>query len=357
MQIHEVTKRSLRENVLSNIASGVLGANIPGNQASIERDVAASAEKLRAQGYGQDKPELDPQQAIAGVQQNTAQQQYIKGLVAQWQKDAPKTEPAPVSAKPVAPAQATPGTDASTAKTKGLSKPGVKVEPTPSITIGSVGRLTKGDGGLWYNEKGQPVTDPAQVAKIDKAFKDQEYRRKQFQQTAMVREAPEEYTTTGGIVVPGGAKSDQKSTTAPDSTAYRSHFENWAAKKILTKEPVTRQTITLDAVKSSAIGNDLEQALNQVVATAGDSQKNAEAVKNYLTMAVAGVVIKTQELRAKNTGGGAGEARVGQGIVTQQELRNRLSQEVGINSKQLDSLKKLGQDPAVRQAMSKFFGV
>jgi len=338
MQIHEVTKKPLAEGIFDAFQSP-------------DKMAAQAAEKLRAQGYGQPRPELTPQQAMDGVQQNTAQQQYIMGLVAQWQKDAPKVEPTP--AKPTVGTATTPGVKDKKSAAGPTKAATPQKSSLPSITVGGK-LLTKGPDGLWHGEDGRAVQDPAQAAKIDKAYRDQEYRRKQFQQTAMVREAPEEYTTPGGIVVPKGSTTDQKAAT-PEPSAYRSNFETWAAKKILTKEPVTRQTITLDAVKSSAIGNDLEQALSQVVATAGDTQKNAEAVKKYLTLAVAGVVMKTQELRSKTTG--AGDSGGGQGIVTQQELRNRLSQEVGLNSTQLNNLVKIGQDPSVRRAIMKLFGV
>ena len=67
MQIHEIT-RPLKEGTLGNIGrgfiSGLTGADIPQSQASIEKDAAAAAEKLRAQGYGQPAKEISVQDAV-----------------------------------------------------------------------------------------------------------------------------------------------------------------------------------------------------------------------------------------------------------------------------------------------------
>jgi hypothetical protein len=319
MQIHELTKKPLTEGIFDTFQSP-------------DKIAAQAAEKLRAQGYGQPRPAMSADQAIGSVQKNTAQQQYIKGLVAQWQQQAPKSTP-------VAPAAvATPTT---TAPFAGRSA------PLPTVTVDGK-LLTKGPDGLWHGEDGRAVTDTAQVAKIDKA-----YYTGMRNQKGTVKEA----FRTPQQTAAARAQRRRPSAGSVAADPYKSAFEDWAAKKLLTKEPVTRETITLDAIKNTAIGSQLDQALAQVVATVSDPQKNAVAVNNYLTTAVAGVVMKTQELRDKqNTGTTGGGARVGQGIVTQQDLRNRLQQQVGLNPTQLDALKKLGSDPAARQAMLKLFG-
>lgn len=351
MQIHEITKRTLKEGILGNIgrgfASGLTGADIPQSQASIEKDAAAAAEKLRAQGYGQPRALPTVQDAVAGVQKNPQQQQFIKGLVTQWQQQAPKVQPAAATAQTVT----TPAANKTT------------VSPTPTVTIGSVGLLTKGDDGYWYNEKGQPVTDPAQAAKIDKAFKDQEYRKAQTKMTAMVKEAFRTPQQTAALKAQRAA-GRQPATATPvvdPTNSYQTAFEKWAAEKLLTREPSTRQIISLDDVKKTDIRDELDRALAQVVATAGDAQKNAVAVNNYLTIAVAGVTRKSQELKqAGNKGGSAGAVSVGTpggAIMTQPELRDKLNQEAGINANQVEALKKIAQDPAARQALLKSLGV
>ena len=336
MQIHEITKFSLNEGLFDAFKSP-------------EQIAAQAAQKLQAQGYGQRKPLPSVQDSVAAVQKNPAQQQYIKGLVAQWQQSAPKAPTPDTTATTTA---------ATTAKTKTAATPQKSGQPT--ITIGGK-LLTKGGDGLWHGETGAAVTDPAQAAKIDKAYQDQEYRKKQFQQTAIVREAPAEYTTPSGIVVPGGAKTDTTPATA--TAGYRDAFVKWAGEKLRTNLPRIG-TITLDDVKATDIRDELDRAQAQVVATAGDPAKNTVAVNNYLTVAVAGIARLSQKMRQDsvygatdkpNTATSTGQA--GQAIVTQQEIQNKLSQEVGLSNAQIEQLKKLGQDPAARAALLKSFGV
>jgi hypothetical protein len=333
MQIHEVTKKQLQEGLFDTFKTP-------------EKIAAQAAQKLQAQGYGQPKPLPAVQDSVSAVQKNPAQQQYIKGLVSQWQQIAPK--PTPVAPKST-------GTEPN-APFAGRSA------PLPTVTVDGK-LLTKGPDGLWHGEDGRAVTDPAQVAKIDKA-----YYTGMRNQKGTVKEAPQEYTTPSGIVVPGGAKTDTAPATA--SSGYRDAFVKWAGEKLRTKDPVTRQTITLDQVNATDIKDELDRALDQVVNTADDPAKNAVAVNNYLTIAVAGVARKSQELRQDDaygivrdkgnkvaSSGATTPGTAGQAIVTQQEIQNKLTQEVGLSNSQIEQLKKLGQDPAARAALLKSFGV
>lgn len=318
MQIHEITLRRVDEGIGSAIG-GMFGD--PAAQA------ARAAGKMQAAGQGQSVPLPTIQQAIANVQKNPAQQQYIKGLVASWQKIAPV----------VAPAVSTPVVSRSSATTK---------SSLPSITFN--GKLvTKGPDGMWHGETGATVQDPVQIAKIEKAYQDQELRNKQFQQTAIVKEAPAEYTTSGGIIVPGNAKTDtSKSAPTIDNSVYQTKFEEWAAKNLQTTEPTTRQTITLDDIKKTDIGDELSRALTQVVTTAGDAQKNSVAVNNYLTIAVAGVAREAQASRQDSRSGSRPIS--GNGI---------LSQDVGLTAAQVDAMRRLAQDPFTRDTLIKSLGL
>jgi hypothetical protein len=323
MQIHEITKKHLQEGLLGDIGrgmvSGVTGVDIPQSRSAIDKNSATFAKKLQAQGYGQPKPLPSVRDSVATVQKNPAQQQYIKGLVSQWQQSAPQ---APV-------AQPTATTTPAQAKIKTATTPQRSAQP--SITIGGK-LLTKGGDGLWHGETGAAVTDPAQAAKIDRAYQDQEYRKKQFRQTAIVREA-----------------------LATTSNGYRDAFIKWAGEKLRTVDPDTGQTITLDRVNKTDVKDELDRALAQVVATAEDPAKNTVAVNNYLTIAVAGIARESQRLKSKNAKT-SGDAPTGQAIVTQQEIRDKLAK-AGLNPKQLEQLKQLAQDPAARQALLKSFGV
>jgi hypothetical protein len=265
-------------------------------------------------------------------------------LVAQWQQSAPKSTPAATAPAPK------PTDTKPTAPFAGRSA------PLPTVTV-SGKLLTKGPNGLWHGEDGRAVTDPAQAAKIDKA-----YYTGMRNQKGTVKEAPQEYTTPSGIVVPGGAKTDQTPATA--TTEYRDAFVKWAGEKLRTVDPATRQTITLDQVNKTDIKDELDRAMTQVVATAGDPTKNAVAVNNYLTIAVAGVARVSQNLRQDSVYGAtdksdntASTGQPGQAIVTQQEIRNTLSREVNLSNDQIEQLQKLVQNPAARAALLKSFGV
>jgi hypothetical protein len=349
MQIHEITKRPLKEGLLGDLgrglASGMTGFDIPRSQTSIDRDAAASAAKLQAQGAGEPRAVPTVQDAVASVQKNTAQQQYIKGLVAQWQQKSKELKPSTPQIQPqstVATAAATP--TPSTPSTSGTAM----VRPT----YGKPGAPTVSFAG----QRGQRPLDPKNPsdAKI----------LAQLQSQGKLNEAPQEYTTPGGIVVPGGTKTDRTTArtpapSAPVSGQYQDTFEKWAAEKLQTNIPRVG-TVTLDDIKKTDIKDELDRALAQVVATAGNAQKNAVAVNNYLTIAVAGVARKSQQLRQDNNkggGGGAGGSMLGGAITTQQELNDKLKDEVKINAGQIEALKKILQNPADRQALFKAVGV
>lgn len=340
MQIHEITRPTLQEGVLGSLASGLTGLDIPQSQASVTRSAAASAEKLQAQGAGQSQPLPTVQQAVAGVQKNPAQQQFIKGLVAQWQQQAPKVSLTKESKR--------------RSKSKTTTDSNWRQDALRSV------------GATFAQARPKPGQMPASVA----ASKQGQLMLKAYGKPRGgiqdIDEAPQEYTTPGGIIVPGATKTDTKSVSSASVTPiaknqYQDAFEKWAAEKLLTREPETRQMISLDDVKKTDIKDELDRALAQVVATARDAQKNAVAVNNYLTIAVAGVARRSQELRQSSDRGGSVAAKIsgtpGGAIVTQQELRNKLNQEAGINVNQVEALKKIAQDPAARQALLKSLGI
>ena len=328
MRLREITKNQLQE--------GMFDAKTP------EKIAAQAAQKLQAQGYGQRKPLPPVQDSVAAVQKNPAQQQYIKGLVAQWQQSAPKAEPV------VAPT----GSNEPAAPFAGRSA------PLPTVTV-SGKLLTKGPDGLWHGEDGRAVTDPAQVAKIDKAYytgmrnqKGTVNERKRNQRRANSRNK--------------ASTSAQPAAPVTATTEYQAAFEKWAAEKLQTNLPRIG-TITLDDVKATDIKDELDRAMAQVVATAGDPTKNAMAVNNYLTIAVAGVARVSQKLRQDSVYGATNKlnttssssqfGQAEQAIVTQQDIGNKLSREIGMNASQIEALKKVAQDPASLRALLKLSGV
>jgi hypothetical protein len=346
MQIHEITKAQLQEGIFDAFKTP-------------DQIAAQAAQKLQAQGYGQPKPLPAVQDSVSAVQKNPAQQQYIKGLVSQWQQIAPKPTPA-------ASAPATPAAPAATEPNAPFAG---RSAPLPTVTVDGK-LLTKGPDGLWHGEDGRAVTDPAQVAKIDKA-----YYTGMRNQKGTVKEAfrtPRNKRAAARAQRASTSRKPSTATSTTDSTSsYQTAFVKWAGEKLRTVDPATDQTITLDQVNSTPkidIKDELDRALAQVVATAGDPAKNTVAVNNYLTIAVAGVARVSQKLRQDRVYGATDDdtnkpntptstGQVGQAIVTQQEIRNKLAQEVGLSKTQIDALNKLGQDPAARAALLKSFGV
>lgn len=326
------------KNVGRGLISGLAGVDIPQSQASIDADAAAAAEKLRAQGYGQPAKEISVQDAVKGVQQNTAQQQYIKGLVAQWQQLATKasmTKESKHRSKNKA------GRTKSNWRQDALKSVGAAFDPPP------VPRPAPG-------QMPAAVASSKQGKKMIQAYGQP---KGGIQRTD---EADKEYKTPAGVIVPGATKTD---TATPQSSLpvagneYRDNFLKWAKENLKTSIPRVG-TITLDLIYTTDVKDELDRALTQVVATAGDQQKNAIAVNNFLTYAVAGIARAAKKLKQNaGIGGGAGAVATSQGggaIVTQQEIRNQLS---SFTSKQLDTLKQLAQDPASRKAFLKSFGV
>lgn len=410
MQIHEITQPPLHEGLLGNIgrgvASGLTGLDLPQSQASIDSNAAAAADKLRKQGYGQEIKLPTVQQAVAGVQKNPAQQKYIKGLVAQWQQQAPKAEPV-----------ATPAVSAQQDQQAGQQnkQPGQQDYKTTGANPGTFTQQTaaapddtrdpnwrqdilKKYGGVefpqneakrstksktksdWRKDalksvgaafdpgpaaRAKPGQMPASVAGSKQGKLMLKAYGKPRGGIQDIDEAPQEYyTNPGGKIVASrplgsGTQSAPTTTTAePTGNAYKDEFLKWAANNLKTDIPRVG-TVTFDQIYKTDIKDELDRALAQVVATAGDAQKNAVAVNNFLTIAVAGVA--RESLRMKQDSGRGGEAGAvnstqgGQAIVTQQELRNKLmSPELGLNTNQIDALKK--QDPATKQALFKMLG-
>ena len=158
-----------------------------------------------------------------------------------------------------------------------------------------------------------------------------------------LEEAPEEYTTPGGIVVPAGAKTDQpKATTAtPTATAaptnqYKEIFKRWADQTLATRVPATGETITMSMVEAlPGLSERLSQALTLIEQTQGKPQ-HAQAIQNYIMLASAGVQALAQ--KSKNQYG------------TQQTS-------LGIGSRDLASLKALARTPAGKEMLKQQLGL
>jgi hypothetical protein len=311
MQIHEITKKSLREGVLGNIAK------------TIPTVASGFVQGLTGIDFPR-QTENDPKAV------DKATRKLARQLAQQWSQQAKtqkKTLPAPgTQAKPDATSPTRPPTSP--------ASPTAQKSALPSITLGNQ-LLTKGPDGQWRGETGAVVMDPVQAARIDKAYQAREYQKKQFQQTAIIKEAPSEYTTPGGIIVPGSTTTDTKSSGTVD-------FEQWADQKLTTQVSGTGQPIDLDAVKKDpAVKTELDKVLPQIK----KDPANIAAVEQYFLHAMQGM----QRMAA--------QARQSAGINPNATAPGTNPLSKIINDQQLGAIKNLAQNPQTAAVIKQTLGI
>jgi hypothetical protein len=267
MQIHEITRP---------LTEGILDAFSPAASA------ARTAASLSAKGYGPGGADPDnPQQKqtaqalstdwkvkLQNIQKDPAVTQYLNSLIKGWELKQKQLQAEPNKAQAQTPPAQSNQSQAQPQAQKKSSPSSVQ-----SITLGGQ-LLTKGDDSLWYSEDGRAVTDPAQAAKIDKAYQDREYRKKQFQQTAIIKEAPE------------NSQSD----------TIKAEFIEWTDGNLASRDSYYNN-ITMKDVRDNVdgIADILDQKLDAVVT----QQYAPAAVKDYLQTAIAGVQARSQQLKNK----------------------------------------------------------
>lgn len=207
MQIHEITQAHLREGALSNIGSGFI------------------------QGLtGVDFPR---QRQTDGTALERATQKRARELAQQWEKHIKaQRRSRPVKAKPVA--------TSSNWRQDALKSAGAAfgqaaaVRPAPGQMPASVAASAQGQRMM--QAYGQPRGGVQRI-----------------------KEAPAEYTTPSGIVVPAGTQTDPGSLGLVD-------FERWADQQLTTQISGTGQKIDLDAVKKNpAVKAELDKVLPQIL--------------------------------------------------------------------------------------------
>jgi hypothetical protein len=235
MRIREITKQSIREGALGNIGrgfvQGLTGVDFSRDQSTLDQDTRNQARKL----------------AQKWVQQNKTQQ---------------KSQPAATQNKASQPSQYTPPTDPAEIadmKARGFD-PATGQRVTPGATASAASTQPIMLGGKRLDPKNP------NDAKILAAIQAQ----------GKLQEAPAEYTTRSGIVVPGGTRTDPKSLGMVD-------FERWADQQLTTQISGTRQQIDLDAVKKDpAVKAELDKVLPQIK----KDPTNLAAVEMYLLTAM-----------------------------------------------------------------------
>ena len=310
MQIHELTQpRKVNEGLL-NTAKAVAQHAI-GDYAG---SMATSAKELQSRGRDIDS-ELDPKKSwetkYASLAKDPGIKQYINQLTQEWLKTAATTTPTP-----------TPTTTTSTTATPTTTTSTTATPPAQPIYL----------GGKRLDPKNP--NDAKVLASIQKQG---------------IKESPQEYTSPGGIVVPGGTKTDQAPatptpTTGPgqSSTNYAGKFKAWVDKKLASRVTNTIDTVDMNQVRTDIpdLATKLDAALKQVALTQNTPQ-NTVAIQEYLKLALAGTQAVAQYKRGESIRGRTGTA----------------TNELGVTNQQLRGLKALAQTPAGKQMLIKQLGL
>ena len=211
-------------------------AQADADQREYARTATTAAGKLQAQLAL--PPTLN--QALSKLSSNPGAQQWIDSIVAQW--PAVATELANTPATPATSTNTTPATPTTAAKT-------TPATPTAqSVTL----------GGKKLDPKNP--NDAQVLAAMNKQG---------------IKEAPE-YTTPGGIVVPGGAKTAVQTNTQ----AYADKFRSWANGQLKTTNLATLEN-------NPEVKAKLESLLQKIVAAKDDPQAQQKLVHDFFSTAVA----------------------------------------------------------------------
>ena len=288
MQIHEITQPVLKEVLFDAF-------RLP---SAVAADAAA---KLTSKGYGPayKAPSDKWEDKYATVLQDPAVKQYVKSLAQGWTAYAAQNKLK--SAQP---------------------QPAQKTSVAPTATMTQPVML----GGKRLDPKNP---DDAKILAV-------------MQSQGKLEEAPQEYTTPSGIVVPAGAKSDVAPPPAADTTVnvdqYKQSFIDWSDSQLASRDPVSRDTITMNDVRGKFTDLDtrLDKLLDQIVRVQGTPQQ-ASVIEEYFKLAVAGIQAMAQISRNK---------------APQQRDTN-----LGVSPQQLASLRALAQSPAGKDLLVKQLGL
>ena len=325
MQIYEVTKPPVQEGLLGDIGRGIVsaagGPDIPQAPGDAAKDAAKSAAALTAKGYGpggRALPSSNWTDKYKTIQRDPALQQYINSLMQAWGQQVTQQQQQQRKQSIAPPAQKT-----TQAQTQTQTKPTGYVPPTDPAEIADMkargfdpetGEKIKPIFTPDNNKSTTPTKPvvrpkygqmPADVASSEQGQRMiQAYGQPKGGIQKKMNEAPQEYTTPGGIVVPGGTRSDQTpGTPAKAATSqtdgYKQSFLKWSDSQLQSRDS-RYNTITMSDVRKNVPGiqTALDKKLEDVVKARGTAQ-SAEAIKAYLEVAIAGVQARSQEL--KNT--------------------------------------------------------
>lgn len=360
MQIYEITRPALTEGVIGDTFKDALAGTVGMDPAS---RASRAAQKLGAQGYGPGgkmTPSAKWEDKLGTVMQDPAVKSYINTLTAGWNNywksegmSAPVQKQTIATAQPTAsktaPAQTSTDWRQDALKATGANIPkeptGVSTpttepaKPGPRPKYGRAGVSTEPEPTVTMGGRRLDPKNPNDAKVLDA-----------MRRQGKLHEAPEEYTTPGGIVVPASTKTD-KPTAEPvvqtdDSNAalVQQKFVDWTDKALASRSP-TGHAISMDDVrKLPGLAEKLDAALNNVIKTMGTAQANYN-IGEYLKLAVAGVQAKSQEY--KNRAPQEITAAVGAATQAVPAMRAKLAQ-AGVNSSALKTVGDTAQNKRSR---------
>jgi hypothetical protein len=375
MQIFEITQRPVREGLLGDIGRGLVsaagGPDLPQAPGDAAKSAAKSAASLTKQGYGpggKGLPSSNWADKYKTVQKDPAVQQYVNSIMQGWSQQVTQQQQQQRKqnmAAPAAPAQAqsqtqtqaqaqtkapgyTPPTDPAEIadmKARGFDpETGQKIKPifTPDDNASTPAKPAVRPK---YGQMPSSVAASPQGQRMIQA-----YGQPKGGIQKKLNEAPQEYTTPGGIVVPAGTKTDPAKTApvATPATAnadpYKQSFLKWTDSQLQSRDSRSN-TITMADVRQNVpeIGAVLDKKLAEVLKARGTPQ-SAEAIRAYLEVAIAGVQARSQELKnteSQGTLAAASRADTQSGTVDQSLAQS------GVN---VDSLKNFARGLQSRQA-------
>lgn len=330
MQIHEITKlQQLKEGLLGDIGRGLVsaagGPDLPQAPGAAAKDAAKSAAALTAKGYGpggRALPSSNWTDKYKTIQRDPALQQYINSLMQGWSQQVKQQQQQQRKQSMAAPVQ-----KPTQAQTQTQTKPTGYMPPTDPAEIADMkARGFDPETGQKIkpiftpdDNKSSPPTKPgvrpkygqmpADVASSEQGQRMiQAYGQPKGGIQKKMNEAPQEYTTPGGIVVPSGTRSDQTpgapaKTATTQTNGYKQSFLKWSDSQLQSRDS-RYNTITMADVRQNVPGiqTALDKKLEDVVKARGTAQ-SAEAIKAYLEVAIAGVQARSQELKNNESQG------------------------------------------------------
>jgi hypothetical protein len=350
MQIHEITKRGLAEGILKTIGQDIKGAVTEPFQKlqAIANTPGAWTSGLAAGGaldqLERNKINARTAQQTAQVAQQTAQR--AKQLAQQWgQIIKTQQKPPPAKDDPVA---TDPNWRQDALKSAGVKFPQSESKQRSKSKTGNKNPNWRQDAlksvGAAFDPPPVPRPAPGQMPASVAASRQGKLMLQAYGKPKGgiqdIDEAPQEYTTPSGIVVPGGVKSDQATAPVNDD-----QFVKWSDQQLDSVIPGTRQPITMSMVRQDTeLSQAVSDALNKVV----KSNNDLRAVEEYFVVAMQAMQRLSAKLKQSTAQSRVSPTAAAAGA----ELLTQF-----ISNSQLQDIKDIARNPAVAQKIKNELGI